>query len=102
VTVALSIQQSEQYLGNGRWKWSVWLGGTSEELDNVDHVMYNLDSTFHHPVRTVNDRSSNFRLEDATWGAFKLYAIVMHKDGRELGLEHDLVLLSPDSTPTVA
>ncbi len=100
--MALSIQQSDDYIGNGRWNSSVWLGGTSEELDNVDHVMYVLDSTFHHPVRTVNDRSSNFRLEDATWGAFKLYAKVLHKDGRELDLEHDLVLLSPDSTPTVA
>jgi transcription initiation factor IIF auxiliary subunit len=100
--VALSMQQSEHYLGNGRWKWSIWLGGTSEELDNVDHVMYILDPTFHNPVRTVNDRSSNFRLEDATWGAFKLYAKVSHKDGRELDLEHDLVLLSPDGTPTVA
>jgi len=100
--VALSIEQNEHYIGNGRWKWSVWLGGTSEELDNVDHVMYVLDRTFHNPVRTVNDRSSNFRLEDATWGAFKLYAKVLHKDGRELDLEHDLVLLSPDRTPTVA
>lgn len=100
--MALSIQQSEHYLGNGRWTWSVWLGGTSEELDNVDHVMYILDPTFHNPVRTVNDRSSNFRLETSSWGIFTLYAKVLHKDGRESDLDHDLVLLYPDGTPTVA
>jgi transcription initiation factor IIF auxiliary subunit len=102
VTVALSIQQSEKYLGNDRWAWSVWLDGSPEDLDSVDHVMYVLHPTFHDPVRSVTDRSSCFRLDTSGWGTFKLLAKVVHKDGEETELKHDLVLLYPDGTPTVA
>ncbi len=99
--MALSIEQSEHYLGNGRWEWSVWLAGKSE-LDQVDHLMYILHSTFHDPVRTVKDRSTSFRLETSSWGAFTLHAKIVHTDGRESVLNHDLVLLNPDGTPTLA
>ena len=100
--MALSIQQSTTYLGNDRWKWSVWLDGTSEELDKVDHVIYILHPTFHDPVRTVKDRSTGFRLDTSSWGTFRLHAKVIQHDGQETVLDHDLVLLYPDGTPTAA
>jgi transcription initiation factor IIF auxiliary subunit len=100
--VALSIRQSEKYLGNDRWEWSVWLDGTSEDLDNVDHVTYILHPTFHEPVRSVKDRSDSFRLKTSGWGTFTLHAKVAHKNGQETVLNHVLVLLYPDGTPTAA
>ena len=100
--MALSIQQSQEYLGNDRWRWSVWLNGPQEELDTIDHVLYVLHSTFHDPVRYVSDRTTNFRLDTAGWGAFTVHAKVMHRDGRETPLAHELVLLYPDGTPTLA
>lgn len=100
--MALSIQQSDEYLRNGRWRWSVWLDGAPEELDSVDHVIYILDPTFHKPVRRIGDRSSNFRLDTSGWGTFTIHAIAVDRGGQETPLNHELVLLYPDGTPTLA
>lgn len=100
--MALSIQQTQQYAGSGRWRWSVWLDGTPEELDSVDHVTYILHPTFNDPVRPVSDRTTNFRLDTSGWGTFTMHADIVHRDGRETILTHDLVLLYPDGKPTLA
>jgi transcription initiation factor IIF auxiliary subunit len=100
--VSLEIRQSATYMGRDRWEWSVWIDGTSEELDTVDHVIYILHPTFHDPVRVVQDRSTGFRLSTSGWGTFTLNAKVVSKDGSETVLQHDLVLLYPDNTPTAA
>jgi transcription initiation factor IIF auxiliary subunit len=68
----------------------------------VSHVMYVLHPTFHNPVRLVTDRSSNFRLDTSGWGTFTIHAKAVHQDGTETHLKHDLVLLYPDGTPTLA
>jgi transcription initiation factor IIF auxiliary subunit len=100
--VALSIEQSQEYVGSDRWRWSVWLGGAREDLDEIDHVVYILHSTFHNPVRAIRERSTNFRLDTVGWGTFTIHAKVLHRDGHESQLDHDLVLLYPDGTPTAA
>jgi transcription initiation factor IIF auxiliary subunit len=100
--MALSIRQDEQYRGHDYWHWSVWLDGSPEELNDVDHVMWILHHTTLNPVREVSDRSSNFRLEDSSWGIFTVRAKVFHKSGQETVLHHDLVLTYPDGTPTTA
>jgi transcription initiation factor IIF auxiliary subunit len=100
--VPLSIQQSERYVGNSRWQWSVWLNGESDELDSIDHVVYILHPTFIDPVRRVDDRTTNFRLDTSGWGTFTIHARIVHRDGHETALEHNLVLLYPDGTPTMA
>lgn len=100
--MALSIQQSQEYIGSDWWRWSVWVDGTPEELDSVEYVVYVLHPTFHNPVRRISDRETNFRLSTSGWGTFTLHARVMHRGGRETLLKHDLVLLYPDGTPTVA
>ena len=100
--MALSVQQDTSYLGNDRWTWSVQLSGAPADLDDVDHVVYVLDPTFHDPVRVVHDRDSNFRLKSSTWGAFTIYVKIVRRDGHEESLEHNLVLFYPDGTPTPA
>jgi len=100
--VALSIQQAQEYLGRDRWKWSVWIGGSSEELDAVDHVTYVLHPTFHNPVRMIDDRASNFRLDTSGWGTFTIHAKAVLKDGNEVPLQHNLELFYPDGNPTAA
>jgi len=99
--MALSIQQSQEYKGNDRWRWSVWLSGTLEELDSIDHVLYILDPTFHNPVRSVSDRPTNFRLDTSGWGTFTIHANIVYRDSHEMPLNHDLVLVYPDGTPTL-
>jgi transcription initiation factor IIF auxiliary subunit len=100
--VAISIEQDSRYLDNDRWAWSVRLKGTSAELDDIDHVVYVLHPTFHNPVREIRDRATNFRMETKGWGSFTIYAKVVYRDGHETGLEHELVLLYPNGTPTLA
>ena len=100
--MALSIQQEAHYLDHDYWRWSVWLEGTPRELDDVERVVYILHPTFHDPVREVTDRASKFRLDTAGWGTFTIRAKAFHRDGRETALKHDLELLYPDGTPTLA
>ena len=68
--MALSLKQEEHYTGQERWKWSVWVDGSQEELDQIDHVVYILHKTFPNPVREIRDRESNFRLTTSSWGTF--------------------------------
>lgn len=100
--MSLSIRQEQRYLGHDRWKWSVWLDGPGTELDQIAHVMYILDPTFHDPVREVADRNTNFRLNSSGWGTFTIRAKAVFKDGRERALRHDLELHYPDGTPMPA
>lgn len=100
--MALKIKQDFEYKGKDWWKWSVWVDGPEQELDEIKYVEYTLHPTFSKPVRKIDDRSSKFRLETAGWGVFTIYAKVVHKDGGKTLLEHDLELLYPDGTPTTA
>ncbi len=100
--MALSLKQEEHYAGQERWKWSVWVDGSPEELDQIDHVVYILHKTFPNPVREIGDRESNFRLNTSSWGTFTIYAKAVRRDGQQIPLQHELVLRYPDGTPTPA
>jgi hypothetical protein len=95
----LKVQQESQYKGNDLWDWSVWLDGTRQELQEIDYVEYNLGSSFHPPKRTVEKRSSKFRLSAPAGGPFTIYVKAIHKDKKETTFEHDLELLYPGGTP---
>ncbi len=100
--MSLSIQQDQTYVGHDRWKWSIWVDGSPDDLDQIDHVVYILHPSFHKPVREVSDRNTKFRLDTSGWGTFPIHAKAVRKDGREVTLQHDLVLAYPDGTPTTA
>ncbi len=48
--VKYKISQDFKYEGEGWWKW---IKGEKNELDQTDHVIYTLHSTFNNPVRKV-------------------------------------------------
>ena len=75
--MGLRLNQDSDYAGKDHWRWSIWLGGSDAELDDVDHVVYTLHPTFPDPVRTIADRASDFRLDTAGWGTFTIYARVV-------------------------
>ena len=70
------------------WRWSVWLDGPDEELDQIDYVEYVLHSTFRNPVKRRTNRADNFRLDASGWGEFMLYAKLYAKDGSVERREH--------------
>ena len=88
--MTLNIQQGFTYQGND------WLEGADNELDEVDHVVYILHSTFPNPVRTIKDRKTKFKLETGGWGVFMIKVDVVKKNGEKLRLTHSLVLEYPE------
>lgn len=99
--MAVRIRQASEYQWENWWEWWIWLDGTTEELDQVDRVVYTLHPTFPNPVRTVSDRSTNFLLKTSGWGEFRIYAKVAKKAGGTVRLVHDLVLEYPAATKKV-
>ena len=63
--------------------------------------MYVLHPTFTKPVRQISDRTTNFRLDTSGWGTFTVHVRIVYCDGREVLLDHDLLLQYPDGTPTL-
>ena len=100
--MSLRIKQEATYTGSDWWKWSIWLDGPAEELDQVDHVVYTLHPTFPSPVRRVTDRESNFRLESAGWGEFEIYLEIFLKDGQTRKRRHRLRFRYSDPKGSVA
>src|SRR5829696_7156569 len=79
--MALELKQDSEYKGKDWWKWSVWIDGSEQELDQIRYVEYTLHHTFPRPVRKIANRSSRFRLDAHGWGTFTIYAKAVHKDG---------------------
>lgn len=78
-----------------RWRWRVWIDASSEELDRIQMVRYELHPTFPKPVRIVRDRSSKFSLASSGWGEFLLHASIRFKTSEDdLRLAHWLRLSS--------
>ena len=100
--MSIKIDQGFEYKDNDWWKWWIWIEGSEKDLDQIDHVTYTLHPTFPNPVRTVDDRTSKFRLETAGWGVFMIHAKVVNKDRTEIRLKHNLVLEYPNGTQTTA
>jgi hypothetical protein len=91
--MSIEVRQDSSYSGGGWWKWSVWLEGTKQELDEVRHVRYVLHSSFRNPEREVTDRNSRFRLDARALGEFMLYVFIHKKSGRVTKREHWVRLL---------
>ena len=96
----IQVQQDSKYLGNKHWAWSVWLEGPDAELDKIDFVNYVLHQTFPNPVRTVKDRTSNFRLDSGGWGQFMIYIEIVTKKGETYKFRHYLTLALSESDKT--
>ena len=95
------IAQDFKYQGDDWWSWWIWIEGNKDNLDEIDHVIYVLHSTFHNPVRKIDDRKSKFKLETEGWGTFTIHAKVVLKDKKEIALEHELVLEYEDGTKNI-
>ena len=91
-----SMTQDSTYKGQGWWSWSVWMVATEEALNQVEYVEYTLHSSFLNPVRRIDNRFSNFRLDEEGWGGFTLYVRVQLKDGEQVMLNYELRLMNSE------
>ena len=95
------IAQNFKYEGDDWWSWWIWIEGNKADLDEINHVIYTLHSTFNNPVRKIDDRKSKFKLESEGWGIFTIYARVVLKNKKEISLEHELNLEYEDGTKNI-
>ena len=86
----LFVAQNQKYEGDNWWKWSLWIDGSTEDLDQVASVTYTLHPTFPEPIRTVTDRPSKFQLRCSGWGIFRIPVNVRLKNGETIELAHQL------------
>ena len=90
-----AVAQSQKYEGDQWWKWSLWIEGSEEDLDEIRSVTYTLHPTFPEPIRTVTDRASKFQLRCSGWGIFLIPVEVRLKNGKSVRLAHQLQFSIP-------
>ncbi|WP_296703488.1 pYEATS domain-containing protein [Algoriphagus sp.] len=90
-----STKQSATYKGKDSWDWSIWIESSDSGLEQIDYVIYNLHSSYKNPVKKINSRTNNFRLDSSGWGTFTIYIRLHFLDKSILDLEHELELYYP-------
>jgi len=90
------IRQSQHYVGDNWWNWSVWIEGASGEIEAITSVEWRLHPSFSNPIRLVTDKTTNFRLDTAGWGVFLIHASIQLESGQTEKLQHYLELHYPD------
>jgi YEATS family/TIR domain len=94
--MTLRIEQQAEYAGKDHWRWTLRLRGRQAELDRVAKVTWLLHESFTPPIVDCDDRTTRFALQGSGWGGFDVRARVLMKSGRNLQLEHELVLYYPE------
>src|SRR5262245_45847482 len=90
--MVIKVRQEAEYRSEGIWSWSVWLDGSSDELDQIEQVTYVLHPSYPKPLRRVHDRHTNFRLAEEGWSNFVLAIDILFKDGSKQQLTHEVDL----------
>ena len=93
VSFPIKVDNDAKEIRKGWWKWTVFIQGPENVLDQVRCVEYTLHRTFPNPVREVCDRGTGpraFALTTSGWGTFEIRIRVFLKDGRVQELTHVL------------
>ena len=81
----IQISNVATKIGEGQWRWTVYVAGPPHEIGNISCVVYRLHPTFPDPVQRVcniGDRKYPFALTATGWGTFGLLAHVEFSDGQ--------------------
>lgn len=84
----LSLKLEETGADTGQVGLSVRLEGTEPELDQVESVIYLLQSLVPHPLRHVRERAGGFRTGGISRHVLGVQARIRRRDGSEEVLEH--------------
>jgi transcription initiation factor IIF auxiliary subunit len=88
----IRVANTAQYVGSGRYNWTVFLIADESTLNTISYVEYILHPSFSNPTRRVYNRESNFALSSSGWGEFNIMVKIVYKDGRITYLQHWLRL----------
>ena len=88
----IELNNSSTSQGGGPWKWSVWIDGDGEQLDQIDRVEYvpapDVSATGAHGDRPQHELQAG----ESGWGEFMVHAKAVTKQGETLRLNHWLKL----------
>jgi transcription initiation factor IIF auxiliary subunit len=94
----ISASNISQYVGNGKWNWTIFILAPSEVIRDIDCVEYSLPSTFPNPIRKVcrvGDLHYPFGLTNNGWGVFEVSIKVIFKNNTTSQLTHMLTFEAP-------
>lgn len=89
----LKLKNTAREIKEGYWEWEAFISGPPSELMNIDHVDYQMHSSFRNPYRQIKqmgNSNKSFVLKAKGWGVFNLNAKVYFKDGKSISLQHVL------------
>ena len=86
----ITTRNTAENMGNGQWRWMVFLTTDSETLSEIDCVEYTLHPTFPNPEQRICTPGNNFAFTATGWGTFEIIVRVIFKDGTEKRLTHML------------
>lgn len=94
----LQVQNTAHYLGDGVYKWKLYLKGDEDRLNTIDHVEYVLDPSYSVPLRKVGQegRSANFAISDKATQEFEVNVSIYYRTGEIERISHHVVLYTPD------
>ncbi|NVB42975.1 TIR domain-containing protein [Pseudenhygromyxa sp. WMMC2535] len=95
-------RQSAQAVGEGYWRWAIWIEGTPEELAEIEEVIYHLHPTFSPAIVTRSDPGDGFRIEREGWGVFVVGIEVRLRGGAREVFRHMLDFAEPAPLKEVA
>jgi CheY-like chemotaxis protein len=96
--MSYELAGSADDIGDGLWRWSVWVEG--EYLEGVNEVVYTLDPSFPKPVRRTKDRSARFKVHDIASSSFTVYARANLANGSHVQMERDVHFDSLGTRPS--
>jgi pYEATS domain-containing protein involved in immunity len=92
--VGIQAGNTAQFIGNGRWDWTIFVRGSPEEISQIRCVVYHLHPTFPNPDQQVCDPGPDpahaFPLSSNGWGTFTVGIDIIGKDGSVRRLSHPL------------
>lgn len=91
-TKDLNIMNTSEYVGGGRYNWTVYIEAPAAILTRIDSVEYTLHPTFPNPVRIVKSRDNKFALKSNGWGEFTIFVRIFFSDGTINKYEYPLKL----------
>ena len=89
-TSYVEVRNKSQWVGQGRWNWTVYVVADTYTMSKINCVEYTLDSSFPNPVRTICQPNNSFALSGNGWGVFNIPIKVFFKDGSVKNLNHRL------------
>ncbi len=88
----LEVVNTTEYVGSGRYDWTVLIQADESVLNQIDFVEYTLHPSFPNPVQIRNDRETKFALSSNGWGEFNIFVKVVFNNGRVKKIKHWLQL----------